>query len=154
MMTDERLNALLVVAALLLTVTFQVAHSPLGANQCHCTAPSGKVNPSPDPVINIFLFLNTITYCLTNAVLFLLIYLDFFGSVLHVLLLFLFTCFFVFVLSINAPPMFLFVKWSSLDVLITFFIFWAFLLLLPKLRKSRGFDDFHLMEWFIFYRPK
>ncbi|KAE8124440.1 hypothetical protein FH972_019325 [Carpinus fangiana] len=49
MMTDERLNALLVVSALLLTVTFQ-ALSPPGANQCNCTTPNDRRHPGA-PII-------------------------------------------------------------------------------------------------------
>jgi len=90
--TEDRRNALLVVAALLITVTYPVALSPdqpnlfnctvanpfngTGANHFNCTArfdPSSEVNPSRDQYSTIFYGLNTAVFYLTNITLFFLV---------------------------------------------------------------------------------
>jgi hypothetical protein len=93
--TEERRNALLVVAALLITVTYQVALSPdKQPNQFNCTAPinatganqyfncTARFNASSSEVNSlissphfefVFLFSNTLAFFLTNAILFFLL---------------------------------------------------------------------------------
>jgi hypothetical protein len=113
LITEERRNALLVVAALLITVTYTVALCPdqpnefnctvpnpfngTGANHFNCTArfnPSSEVNPSQDQYSSIFYGLNTAVFYLTNITLFFLVPFDFLGWLLtlHAGLLFLCYC--------------------------------------------------------------
>jgi hypothetical protein len=110
--TEDRRNALLVVAALLITVTYPVALSPdqpnlfnctvanpfngTGANHFNCTArfdPSSEVNPSRDQYSSIFYGLNTAVFYLTNITLFFLVPTDFLGWLLTLLVGLLFLCY-------------------------------------------------------------
>jgi hypothetical protein len=113
LITEERRNALLVVAALLITVIYPVALSPAdqpnefnctvpnpfngtGANHFNCTArfnPSSEANPSRDQYSTIFYALNTAVCCLTNITLFFLVPSDFLGWVLTLLVGLLFLCY-------------------------------------------------------------
>jgi hypothetical protein len=117
--TDDRRNALLVVAALLLTVTYQAALGPdqqpnqfnctapinaTGANHFNCTARfnanSTEVNSSPQIV---FYVINTLTYYLTNVTLLFLLPPDFIAIVLYYLLGLLFLCYCISTPLLNAP---------------------------------------------------
>jgi hypothetical protein len=112
LLTEERRNALLVVAALLITVTYPVALSPdqpnefnctvlnpfngTGANHFNCTArfnPSSEVNPSRDQYSSTFYLLNTVVFYLTNRTLFVLVPFGFYGWLLILLNELLFLCY-------------------------------------------------------------
>jgi hypothetical protein len=112
LITEERRNALLVVAALLITVTYPVAlnsdqpnelnctvlnpFNGTGANHFNCTArlnPSSEVNPSRDQYSSTFYLLNTVVFYLTNITLFFLVPFDFLGWLLTLLVGLLFLCY-------------------------------------------------------------
>jgi hypothetical protein len=142
--TEERRNALLVVAALLITVTYQVALSPdKQPNQFNCTAPinatganqyfnctarfnasSSEVNSlisSPHGFEFVFLLSNTLAFFLTNAILFLLLPLDdLLGGELFAFLLFLSICYCSSTPLVKAP---LFILVFSMVLLVSLFFF-------------------------------
>jgi hypothetical protein len=112
--TEEKRNALLVVAALLITVTYQVALSPdKQPNQFNCTAPinatganqyfnctarfnssTSEVNSSQQRYEFLFLYSNTFAFFLTIVILFFLLPPDdLLGFFLYLLLLFLSICY-------------------------------------------------------------
>jgi hypothetical protein len=112
LITEERRNALLVVAALLITVIYPVALSTdqpnefnctvpnpfngTGANHFNCTArfnPSSEANPSRDQYSSIIYCLNTAVFFLTNITLFFLVPFDFLGWLLTLLVGLLFICY-------------------------------------------------------------
>ncbi|XP_062147024.1 ankyrin repeat-containing protein BDA1-like [Alnus glutinosa] len=112
LITEERRNALLVVATLLITVTYPVALSPdqpnelnctvlnpfngTGANHFNCTArfnPSSEANPSRDQYSSIIYCLSTAVFFLTNITLFFLVPSDFLGWLLTLLVGLLFLCY-------------------------------------------------------------
>lgn len=128
-MTDEKLNTLLVVGALLITVTFQATLTP------------------PKSWQNLFLLLNALTYCQTTSVLVYLIPPGFIGNVLYLLLLFLFACFCVSTL-VTTTHHIIFILLSVLFGY-TFYSVFPFLLLAGVMRDREVLNELQIDEQFL-----
>ncbi|XP_059441848.1 ankyrin repeat-containing protein BDA1-like [Corylus avellana] len=136
--TEERRNALLVVAGLLTTVTYPAALSADQPNEFNCTSPSpinatgaghfnctARFNPdseSRDKFVGAFYGINTAVFYLTNVTLFFLVPPDFIGWLLTVLVGLLFCCY-----CFSSPLL------SNARIIAWFGIFGGYFVFLPLL---------------------
>ena len=160
--TEDRRNALLVVAGLLITVTYPAALSADQPNEINCTTPNPinatgaghfnctarfnpytEVNQSRDKFVGVFYGINTAVFYLTNVTLFFLVPPDFIGWLLTVLVGLLFCCY-----CFSSPLL------SNARIIAWFGLFGGYFVFLPlllwfrmamssfKSRKSRSFLEY------------